>query len=1203
MKDDGDTFTDIRARLHTNGPTVTCASTVFRFFNFSLFFILLFPFLLSCHSPNREKVDRLNELSYYFHYKNIDSTRHYALKALAMAGKYHDGRAEALNNLAFVNISLMNYKVANSQLDSVELYTDNQIELMIADIQQMRLCQRESRNKDFYDYQEKAARALRRINEERATLNDHQQRRMIYAESEFCIVTSTYYYYVGQMKASAEALERIDANGEIQKDTAQFLNYLYQIGAGGVINDGTKEQIGQQEWDYLMRCYMIAHRSGDLYWEANALQGMSEHMFEPDRRDRLINDNLPAMKFINPDNMPDTLLAGYLAQKSLEMFAGIGDVYQIAGSYRTLAQCYWAIGDYHSSIICLEKALHENEAIEQAPDLVASIRERLSLTYSAIDDKKNSDINRNIYLDMQKLTRQDSELEARAEQLNRSSAQLNMMISAVVLMIVVVALSIVFFDYLRRRKDRNKPLHDLLRPLQEWQQTNEQHFNELAERADEISEAYSLSQININKNRRRNVENRAKIFLVNSITPLIDRIINEVKRLKNSDESDKVRQERLEYMVELTEQINDYNNVLTQWIQLQQGQLSLHIESFRVQDLFDIVKRSRMAFKLKGINLQVMATDEVVKADRILTLFMVNTIADNARKFTPAGGTVTISASRKETTNETGTQECVEISIQDTGVGMDEEQLSTVFDRKVSGGHGFGLMNCRGIIDKYRKVSQIFNVCTINAKSAPGLGSTFSFRLPKGVLRLLLLLSFGLSLPFPAAFANGRHDLQERASAFADSVYSNNLNGDYRGAILFADSAIMLVNQQQTLLGNTHPPLMLLDTSANEPPELSWHRDSVRIDYKMLLFLRNEIAVAALARHDWPLYSYNNKVYTQLYKELTADPTLGAYVKTMQRSEVNKNIAIILLVLLLVAIVVAYYMLYYRHRLYFRFCMEHVEHINEMLLSDETNEAKLALLNRQMSNASRFPPELLSIVTQIRQALQQSVETDKSQQLNIELAEDECRRAEYENQKLYVSNNVLDNCLSTLKHETMYYPSRIRQLVDEVKLKNEDPTSSQVEAIDELVMYYKELYAILSEQAMRQVESIKHECRPFNIHGATVLGEEGMIRYLFELLQKQSGEKLLPVTSRNQGIYVTFTLDMAKLPPRQFFIPSTENIPFLICRQIVRENSELTNRHGCGIIATPREQGGTRITVTLASGAPLSSPQRGEVQPASSFTP
>ena len=38
----------------------------------------------------------------------------------------------------------------------VEQRSDNQIEILVAHVQNMRLCQRESRNKDFYAYREKA---------------------------------------------------------------------------------------------------------------------------------------------------------------------------------------------------------------------------------------------------------------------------------------------------------------------------------------------------------------------------------------------------------------------------------------------------------------------------------------------------------------------------------------------------------------------------------------------------------------------------------------------------------------------------------------------------------------------------------------------------------------------------------------------------------------------------------------------------------------------------------------------------------------------------------------------------------------------------------------------------------------------------------------------------------------------------------------
>ena len=59
---------------------------------------------------------------------------------------------------------------------------------------------------------------------------------------------------------------------------------------------------------------------------------------------------------------------------------------------------------------------------------------------------------------------------------------------------------------------------------------------------------------------------------------------------------------------------------------------------------------------------------------------------------------------------------------------------------------------------------------------------------------------------------------------------------------------------------------------------------------------------------------------------------------------------------------------------------------------------------------------------------------DQRQQTDIELLEDELHREQYEAAQLYVANSITDNCLSALKHETMYYPSRIQQLVETASL-------------------------------------------------------------------------------------------------------------------------------------------------------------------------
>ena len=241
----------------------------------------------------------------------------------------------------------------------------------------MRLCQRRSNNRAFHEYRELADLAMRRINEEREQLSPAEARLLLYAETEYAIVNSTYYYYVGLERQSIDALLAINPS-EIQKDTAQFLNYLYNIGAGGILTEGTQQTINQQEFDHLMRCFLMARDGGYPYFAANALEALSEHLMDADTRRQLITDNLPALTFINPENVEEDMLAGWLAETSLDIFRVYGDVYQIAGAYRTLASCYRQIGDYESALFNLEQALSDS-IINQAPDLVASIREQLSV--------------------------------------------------------------------------------------------------------------------------------------------------------------------------------------------------------------------------------------------------------------------------------------------------------------------------------------------------------------------------------------------------------------------------------------------------------------------------------------------------------------------------------------------------------------------------------------------------------------------------------------------------------------------------------------------------------------------------------------------------------------------------------------------------------------------------------------------------------
>lgn len=1167
----------------------------------SLAAICLLLFFSACNAPHRQQVDDYNDKAYAAHYRNLDSVKIYAKQALALSNGYNTGKAEALNNLAFVYLMQMHFDKAYATLNEVMGSTDDQVELLVADIQMMRLCQRESNNKEYYDYNEEANKRFLRINEDKRLLTDRQRRRMVYARSEYAIVSSTYYYYVGLEQPSVRALSAINPDGEIQTDMPQLLAYLYNVGAGGIFTKGKQEDINQKEFDYLIRCYMLAIHHNYPYWEANSLQALSEHLVNDKSREALIRDNLPSFKYLKVGNLPDSLIAGNLAERSLSIFQKYGDVYQTAGSYRTLASCYWQIKDYRSALICLQNALKQNPAINQAPDLVASIREQLSVVYSAIDNKQASDYNRNIYLDLQEQTRQDRYYEARADQLDSTSQQLNIMIIAIGLIIIVILSLLIIFHYLRRRADNQSELNKLLLPLEEWKHHNIAYMAQLDDEYTEVSEQLTISNIHLIDNKRRYLEQRAKVSLVNSIMPLINRMLHEINKLKRGGESEAVRSERYTYIRELTDMINNLNSTLTEWIQLRQGRLSLHIESFPVQQVFDIVKKGRMAFQLKGVQLKVEDTTAIVKADRILTLFMVNTLADNARKFTPAGGKVCIKAVEEA--------DYVELSVEDTGCGINEETQQHLFDRKPihdqkdSTSHGFGLMNCNGIINKYRKISQIFTVCQIGVKSEENKGSRFFFRLPKGVSRVLLFLLIAFSSLCTAqarpqrdndkATAIARKDYMTLAGIYADSAYFSNINGQYEQTLRFADTCRYYINQQYHKL-YPHGKLFMqrIGSLSNVAAEIKWFHADVPVDYRVILDIRNESAVAALALHKWDLYKYNNNVYTHLFKERSADSSLGEYCRMMMKSETNKNVAIALLVLLLLSILPVYYVMYYRHRLTFQFSIEQIKHINAVLLSDVSVEKKLKEVNRV--NSDRLPERLRNIVQQIREALVASQEASQKSKADIEALEDEVHCVEYENERLHISNSILDNCLSTLKHETMYYPSRIRQLV-------ETDTDSQLEAIDELAVYYKELYSLLSQQAMHQVRAIKLMAKSVDIATLVpenkfkqplapippVAGDPVMIAYLFDILYSENQNQPLRITAEeHQKQYVILhvllsSIHLSAEECRELFSPQAQGMMFFSCRQIVRDNGEATNRRGCGIIAKPTEEG-TEIQITLA---------------------
>ena len=174
---------------------------------------------------------------------------------------------------------------------------------------------------------------------------------------------------------------------------------------------------------------------------------------------------------------------------------------------------------------------------------------------------------------------------------------------------------------------------------------------------------------------------------MNGINPYIDRILNEVHKLteKGFMKDLRIKKEKYQYIDELVTTINEYNDILALWIKMKQGTLSLNIEIFSLNELFELLGKGRRAFEMKNQTLEIESTQVLVKADKALTLFMINTLAENARKYTPEGGKIHIYARQ--------TEEYVEISVEDNGRGLSAEDVARIIGEKVYDSRAIGMKN------------------------------------------------------------------------------------------------------------------------------------------------------------------------------------------------------------------------------------------------------------------------------------------------------------------------------------------------------------------------------------------------------------------------------------------------------------------------------------------------------------------------------
>jgi len=167
---------------------------------------------------------------------------------------------------------------------------------------------------------------------------------------------------------------------------------------------------------------------------------------------------------------------------------------------------------------------------------------------------------------------------------------------------------------------------------------------------------------------------------------------------------------------------------LLEFSRMEAGRVKLHVDEVSLRGLAQTVasKLTPLAAEA-GLQLVVQMDEGLpeIGGDRVRLEQVVTNLAENAIKFTPAGGKVRISAAQLG--------DRVRLTVSDTGIGVPPEEQERIFDRfyQVDGserrayrGAGLGLSICKHIVERHG--GRIW----VESDGVPGRGSRFHVELP-----------------------------------------------------------------------------------------------------------------------------------------------------------------------------------------------------------------------------------------------------------------------------------------------------------------------------------------------------------------------------------------------------------------------------------------------------------------------------------------
>lgn len=227
----------------------------------------------------------------------------------------------------------------------------------------------------------------------------------------------------------------------------------------------------------------------------------------------------------------------------------------------------------------------------------------------------------------------------------------------------------------------------------------------------------------------KSVEKIKKDFVVNVSHELRTPLTSIKGYLETMEEETKGEQRKyLEIIKRNTERLINIVNDLLLLSELESSEIKQVQEEAHILSLIEnVIKILSQKIKDKKLSFEIIADQElpVILGDTFRLEQMFINLIDNAIKYTEKGK-ITIKISKAD--NE------IEISVKDTGIGIQEKDLPRLFERfyvvdksrsRQVGGTGLGLSIVKHIV--------LLHEGTIEVKSRQGVGTTFIIRIPISV--------------------------------------------------------------------------------------------------------------------------------------------------------------------------------------------------------------------------------------------------------------------------------------------------------------------------------------------------------------------------------------------------------------------------------------------------------------------------------------